>query len=371
MIAYIFKRLILIIPTLLGVMVLNFVITQAAPGGPVDRMIYQLTVQDGGSATSNFTGSGQGDAGSSKGGMIPLVQSYEGKTRSSRGLDPEMIAQIEKMYGFDKPPLERFMHMMQGYMRADFGESFFRDARVMDIIIEKLPVSISLGLWTTLLTYLCCIPLGIKKAVRDGSPFDIATSWAILIGYSIPSFLFAIVLLIVFAGGEYVQWFPLQGISSDLPEGTSLWIRIKDYMWHMTLPIVAMMIGSFASLSMLTKNSFLDEIGKHYVMTARAKGLRERHVLMRHVFRNAMLIVIAGFPQALIKILFTSSLLIEVIFSLDGLGLLGFEAVVNRDYPIVFGTLFIFTLLGLVMNLIGDIIYMLVDPRIDFERRSV
>jgi microcin C transport system permease protein len=371
MLAYILKRVVLIIPTLLGVMVLNFAITQAAPGGPVDRMIYQLTVQDGSSATSNFTGSGQGDAGATGAGRGVLVPSTDGKSRSSRGLDPEMIAQIEKMYGFDKPPYERFVHMMQGYVRADFGESFFRDARVMDIIMEKLPVSISLGLWTTLLTYILCIPLGIKKAVRDGTPFDIATSWAILIGYSIPSFLFAIMLLIVFAGGEYVQWFPLQGIASDLPEGTSWWIRIKDYIWHMTLPIVAMMIGSLASLTMLTKNSFLEEIGKQYVMTARAKGLSDRKVLIRHVFRNAMLIVIAGFPQALIKILFTSSLLIEVIFSLDGLGLLGFEAVVNRDYPIVFGTLFMFTLLGLVMNLVGDIIYMLVDPRIDFERRSV
>lgn len=371
MLAYIFKRVVLIIPTLLGVMVLNFAITQAAPGGPVDRMIYQLTVQDAGSATSNFTGSGQGDAGATGAGRNVLVPTSDGTSRASRGLDPEMIAQIEKMYGFDKPPYERFLHMMHGYVRADFGESFFRDARVMDIIMEKLPVSISLGLWTTLLTYLLCIPLGIKKAVRDGTPFDIATSWAILIGYSIPSFLFAIMLLIVFAGGEYVQWFPLQGIASDLPEGTSLWIRIKDYIWHMTLPIVAMMIGSLASLTMLTKNSFLEEIGKQYVTTARAKGLSERKVMLRHVFRNAMLIVIAGFPQALIKILFTSSLLIEVIFSLDGLGLLGFEAVVNRDYPIVFGTLFIFTLMGLVMNLVGDIITMLVDPRIDFERRSV
>ncbi len=368
---YILKRLLLIVPTLLGIMLLNFAIIQAAPGGPVDRLIFQLTHPGGGGdATSGFTGSGLSDAGGSS-ASNGNFQSNGDLSRSARGLDPEMIQEIEALYGFDKPPTERFLHMLGQYLRLDFGESFFRNESVTGLILDKLPVSISLGLWTTLIMYLVSIPLGIRKAVRDGSRFDIATSWIILVGYAIPSFLFAILLLILFAGGEYLQWFPLRGITSEGFEDMRWWEQVIDYAWHMTLPVTAMVISAFASLTMLTKNSFLDEIGKQYVMTARAKGLTERQVLYRHVFRNAMLIVIAGFPSALLKILFTGSLLIEVIFSLDGLGLLGFEAAINRDYPVVFGTLFIFTLFGLIMSLIGDLVYVLVDPRIDFERRGV
>ncbi len=367
---YLLKRFLLIIPTLFGIMLLNFAIIQAAPGGPVDRLIYQLTSTDGSDATSSFTGSGAGDAG----GAMQSANSFASASdvsRSARGLDPALIAEIEQLYGFDKPPYERFIQMLGSYLTLDFGESFFRNEQVIDLILEKLPVSISLGLWTTLIMYLISIPLGISKAMRDGSRFDIVTSWIILIGYAIPSFLFAILLIILFAGGEYVQWFPLRGITSENFDELSLWGQIKDYAWHMTLPVTAMVVSAFAGLTMLTRNSFLDEIGKQYVITARAKGLQQRQVLYRHVFRNAMLIVIAGFPQALLKVLFTGSLLIEVIFSLDGLGLLGFESAINRDYPVVFGTLFIFTLFGLIMSIIGDITYMLVDPRIDFERRAV
>ena len=360
---YLLKRFLLIIPTLLGIMLLNFVIVQGAPGGPVDKLLYQLTNPSLHSATSGFSGAGMGDAG---GGIT-----NSGTTaNAARGLDPELVKQIEKLYGFDKPPVERFLKMLNSYLHLDFGTSFYRNESVIHLIREKLPVSISLGLWTTLIMYLVSIPLGIKKAVRDGSRFDVATSWMILIGYAIPSFLFAILLIILFAGGEYVQWFPLRGLTSDNVEGMSRLQRLVDYAWHMVLPVTAMVIGSFASLTMLTKNSFLDEIAKQYVITARAKGLSESQVLYRHVFRNAMLIVIAGFPAALLKVLFTGSLLIEVIFSLDGLGLLGFESAINRDYPVVFGTLFIFTLFGLLMSLIGDIMYVLVDPRIDFERRN-
>jgi microcin C transport system permease protein len=291
--------------------------------------------------------------------------------RGGRGLDPEIIERIEKMYGFDKPPLERFLGMMGDYARLDFGESFFRNERVVDLIAHTLPVTISLGLWTTLLVYLISIPLGIRKAVRDGSRFDIWTSWVIIIGYAIPSFLFAILLIILFAGGQYFQWFPLKGLTSDNWADLSVPGIIVDYFWHIALPVTAMVISGFASLTMLTKNCFLDEIGKQYVLTARAKGLSEQRVLYGHVFRNAMLIVIAGFPGALLRILFTSALLIEIIFSLNGLGLLGYEAVINRDYPVMFGTLFIFTLIGLIFNLIGDLVYVAVDPRIDFERRDV
>jgi microcin C transport system permease protein len=363
---YILKRLLLIVPTLLGIMLLNFVIIQAAPGGPVDRMILQLTSVDAGAtgATSSFTGSGVGDAGGN-------VSASLDASRGARGLDPEFIKEIERLYGFDKPPFERFTHMLKSYLQFDFGDSFFRNVSVTDLIAEKLPTSISLGLWTTLIMYLISIPLGIKKAVKDGTKFDLVSSSIILVGYAIPSFLFAILLIILFAGGEYVQWFPLRGLTSEGVENWSLWERAVDYAWHLVLPVTAMVLSSFASLTMLTKNSFIEELGKQYVLVARAKGVKEQGILYGHVFRNAMLIVIAGFPSALLKVFFTSSLLIEVIFSLDGLGLLGFESAINRDYPVVFGTLFIFTLAGLITSLIGDIIYVLVDPRIDFERRRV
>jgi microcin C transport system permease protein len=287
-----------------------------------------------------------------------------------QGIDPELIADIKKQYGFDKPPAERFWLMLTHYARFDFGNSFFRDTPVVDLVLEKLPVSISLGLWTTLIVYLVSIPLGIRKAVRDGTSFDVWTSTAVAIGQAIPGFLFAVLLLILFAGGSYFQWFPLRGITSDNWSTLSVFGKITDYLWHMALPVTAMVVGGFASLTLLTKNSFIEEISKQYVMTARAKGLTETRVLYGHVFRNAMLIVIAGLPAAILSILFTSALLIEVIFSLDGLGLLGFEAAIGRDYPVMFGTLFIFTLIGLVLKLIGDITYMLVDPRIDFEGRS-
>jgi microcin C transport system permease protein len=290
--------------------------------------------------------------------------------RGAQGIDPQLIRDLEKMYGFDKPPLERFFKMIGQYLRFDFGKSFFRDESVMTLVKEKLPVSISLGLWTTLLMYLVSIPLGIRKAVRNGSPFDVWSSVVIIVGYSIPSFLFAILLIILFSGGNYLHLFPLRGLTSDNWDQLSLYHKITDYFWHITLPITAMAVSGFATLTMLTKNSFLDEVGKQYVVTARAKGLSERDVLMKHVFRNAMLIVIAGFPGALLKILFTSALLIEVVFSLDGLGLLGFEAAINRDYPVMFGTLYVFTLVGLIFNLIGDLAYVLVDPRIDFEARN-
>lgn len=365
MTAYILRRLLLMIPTLLGIMVLNFMIVQAAPGGPVERMISRLTDITSQDATSRISGSGSDMA--ARGDVkIGVDSAYRG----ARGLDPEIVARIEKIYGFDKPPAERFFEMMGNYLTFDFGESFFRNERVVTLVADTLPVTISLGLWTTLLVYLISIPLGIRKAVKDGSRFDVATSWAIIIGYAIPSFLFAILLILVFAGGQYFQWFPLKGLVSDNWEELSIWGKITDYFWHMTLPVVAMVISGFASLTMLTKNCFLDEISKQYVLTAYAKGLTERQVLYGHVFRNAMLIVIAGFPGALLRILFTSALLIEIIFSLNGLGLLGYEAVINRDYPVMFGTLFIFTLLGLVFNLLGDIVYMMVDPRIDFEARN-
>ncbi len=367
MTAYIIRRLLMMIPTLFGIMVLNFIIVQAAPGGPVERMVAQLTSLTGSDATSRFTGGGGDFAG--KAGSVQ-ANNLNSVYRGARGLDPEIVAQITKMYGFDKPPVERFWLMMGNYARFDFGESFFRSERVVTLVLQTLPVTISLGLWTTLLVYLVSIPLGIRKAVQDGSAFDVWTSWAIIIGYAIPSFLFAIVLIILFAGGNYVHWFPLKGLTSDNWAEMNAGQKVLDYLWHITLPVVAMVISGFASLTMLTKNCFLDEIHKQYVLTARAKGLTEKQVLYGHIFRNAMLIVIAGFPSALLRILFTSALLIEIIFSLNGLGLLGYEAVVNRDYPVMFGTLYIFTLIGLVFNLIGDVAYMLVDPRIDFDRRD-
>ncbi len=370
MAAYITRRLLLIIPTLFGIMVINFVVIQFAPGGPVEQTIAQIKGTAVG-ATARITGTAEGEVGGAKPSAAIGQGAAASKYRGARGLDPEFIKELERLYGFDKPPLERFAKMMLQYVQLDFGDSFFRDRRVIDLVIEKMPVSISLGLWTTLLIYLIAIPLGIAKAVRDGSRFDVWTSGIIIVGNAIPSFLFAILLIVLFAGGSYLDWFPLRGLVSENWSELSLVNKVLDYFWHMALPILSMVIGGFAGLAMLTKNSFLDEIHKQYVMTARAKGLVERQVLYGHVFRNAMLIVVAGFPGAFVGILFTGALLTEIIFSLDGLGLLGWESVINRDYPIVFGTLFFFTLLGLVLNLIGDLMYVIIDPRIDFESREV
>lgn len=369
MASYILKRLLLMVPTILGILVINFVIIQFVPGGPVERMIAELQGHDLG-ATSRFTGGGPETAG----GMdSPAAQStgQSNQYRGAQGLDPEFIAELEAMYGFDKPAHERFWLMLTSYLRFDLGESYYRDIGVTELILEKMPVSISLGLWSTLIIYLVSIPLGIRKAVKDGETFDIWSSAIVFIGYAIPSFMFAILLIILFAGGRYFDLFPLRGLVSDNWEDMSLMQQIIDYFWHLALPISAMVISGFASLTMLTKNSFMDEINKQYVLTARAKGLTEKQVLYGHVFRNAMLIVIAGFPAAFLSIFFTGALLIEVIFSLDGLGLLGYESVINRDYPVVLGTLFVFALMGLVMTLIRDVVYVLVDPRIDFEARKV
>ncbi|HEX5514875.1 MAG TPA: microcin C ABC transporter permease YejB, partial [Gammaproteobacteria bacterium] len=343
----------------LGIMVLNFVIVQFAPGGPVERVLAQLEGTDVG-ATARVSGAGPETA----------APSGDSIYRGGRGLHPELIKDIERQYGFDKPAHERFLKMLGDYLRLDFGESFYQNRSVVQLIIDKLPVSISLGLWTTLLVYLISIPLGIKKAVRDGTRFDFWSSAVVIVGNAVPSFLFAVLLVVLFAGGSFLDWFPLRGLVSEGWGQLSWPMKIVDYFWHIALPVLAMVIGGFAGLTMLTKNSFLEEINKQYVMTARAKGLAERRVLYGHVFRNAMLIVIAGFPAAFIGVLFTGALLIEIIFSLDGLGLLGYEAVINRDYPVVFGTLFIFTLIGLLLNLIGDLMYVAIDPRIDFERRE-
>ena len=368
MLAYIVRRLLLIIPTLFGIMVINFAIVQLAPGGPVEQMIAELSGEAVG-ATARFSGGGDANQQAQPGGGGGEA-SPNTRYRGAQGLDPEVIKEIERMFGFDKPLHERFLMMMGNYLRFDFGESYFQDKRVVDLVIDKMPVSISLGLWTTLLVYLTSIPIGIAKARRDGSRFDVWTSGVIIVGYAVPSFIFAVLLIVIFAGGRYLDWFPLRGLVSDNFESLSLPRQILDYLWHITLPVFALVIGGFATLTMLTKNSFLDQIGQQYVITARAKGLNERRVLYGHVFRNAMLIVIAGFPSAFISILFTGALLIEVIFSLDGLGLLGFEAALNRDYPVMFATLYFFTLLGLVMQLVGDITYTIVDPRIDFESRE-
>ncbi|MCB1757499.1 MAG: microcin C ABC transporter permease YejB [Gammaproteobacteria bacterium] len=364
MTAYLLRRLLLIIPTLFGIMLINFVIIQFAPGGPVEQALAELEGTAVG-ATARFTGSGGGiDQAATR------SQGENSKYRGAQGLRPDIIAEIEKQFGFDKPAHERFFKMMWDYLRFDFGESYFRSQNVMALIIDKLPVSISLGLWTTFLVYLVSIPLGIAKARRDGSRFDAWTSGVVIVGYAVPGFLFAILLIVLFSGGRYFDWFPLRGLVSDNFDQLSSWEKIKDYLWHITLPVVSMVIGGFASLTVLTKNSFLDQIRLQYVQTARAKGLTENRVMYGHVFRNAMLIVIAGFPAAFISALFTGALLIEVIFSLDGLGLLGFEAAINRDYPIMFATLYIFTLLGLVLQLIGDLTYHLIDPRIDFESKQ-
>lgn len=365
MLAYILRRLMLVVPTLFGIMVVNFFIIQAAPGGPVEQMIAQIQ-GTAVNATERFSGSSTGG----ETVRSSTADASGGAYRGARGLPREMIERIEKMYGFDKPIGERFLLMMKNYLIFDFGESFFRNKRVVDLVIDKMPVSISLGLWTTLLIYLISIPLGIAKAVRDGSRFDVSTSTALIVLNAIPGFLFALLLVVLFAGGSYFKWFPLRGLVSDDWATLSTLDKVLDYFWHMALPIGAMVIGGFATLTFLTKNSFLEEIHKQYVLTARAKGLVERRVLYGHVFRNAMLIVIAGFPAAFIGVLFTGSLLIEVIFSLDGIGLLGFEAALNRDYPIMFGTLYFFGLIGLIMGILGDLMYMVIDPRIDFEARA-
>jgi microcin C transport system permease protein len=365
--AYILRRLLLIVPTLLAIMTINFVIIQTAPGGPVEQIIASLT-GEGSAITERVTRAGTGETMATR---PPGGETATGKYRGAQGLDPEFIAQLERQFGFDKPLHERFLDMIGRYVVFDFGESYFRNRSVVDLVIDKMPVSISLGLWTTLLTYLISIPLGVAKAVRDGQPFDVWSSVVVVVGNAIPAFLFAVLLLVVFAGGRYFDWFPLRGLVSDDWQTLSWPARIADYFWHLTLPITAMVIGGFATLTLLTKNSFLDQMGQQYVMTARAKGLSQRRVLYGHVFRNAMLIVIAGFPGAFVGILFTGTVFIEIIFSLDGLGLLGFEAAFNRDYPLMFGTLYVFSLLGLVLNLVGDIMYTVVDPRIHFGRQEL
>jgi microcin C transport system permease protein len=361
--AYILRRLLLMIPTVLGIMAISFLVVQFAPGGPVEQALAQFSGTDG-SAIGRVTGTAGGDFAGQEGA------SGGGQYRGSRGLSPEFIASIERQFGFDKPPHERFVKMLGDYLRFDFGRSYFRDIAVVDLIVEKLPVSISLGLWMTLLSYGISIPLGIAKAVRDGSRFDIWTSSIVIVGYALPGFLIAILLIVLFAGGSFLSLFPLRGLTSENFASLPWYGKVIDYAWHMTLPVVAMALGAFATSTLLVKNSFLDEIRKQYVTTARAKGLTERRVLYGHVFRNAMLLVIASFPAAFVGAFLGGSLLIETIFSLDGLGLLGFQSVVNRDYPVVFATLYIFSLLGLVIGLVSDLAYMWVDPRIDFEGRS-
>jgi microcin C transport system permease protein len=369
--SYVLRRILLMVPTLLGIMAVSFVIIQFAPGGPVERVIAQVTGQASG-ATDRISGGSGSDLSrvqdAQRGASNDPVTS---KYRGAQGLDPEFIKQLEKQFGFDKPAHERFAKMIWDYARFDFGRSYFRDIDVVDLILEKMPVSISLGLWMTLISYMISVPLGVAKAVRDGSRFDVWTSSVIVVGYAIPGFLFAILLIVLFAGGTFLDWFPLRGLTSDNWDQLSLWGKIVDYAWHMALPLAALAISAFATTTLLTKNSFLDEIRKQYVQTARMKGLTENQVLYGHVFRNAMLILIAGFPGAFIGAFFTGALLIETIFSLDGLGLLGFESIVNRDYAVVFANLYIFSLLGLVVALLSDLSYMWVDPRIDFEAREV
>jgi len=369
MAAYIVRRLLLMIPTIFGIMLVSFVVVQFAPGGPVERVIAQLSGSDTGAASriggggSDFGARGQAQGASQ-------IDASTSKYRGAQGLDPEFIKKLEAQFGFDKPAYERFGIMLWDFIRFDFGRSYFRDIRVIDLIKEKLPVSMSLGIWMTLLTYLISIPLGIQKAVSDGSRFDTWTSTIIIIGYAIPGFLFAILLIILFAGGSFFDWFPLRGLTSDNWAQLSWPQKIVDYFWHLTLPLISMGLSAFATMTLLTKNSFLDEIRKQYVLTARAKGCTQQQVLYGHIFRNAMLIVIAGFPGAFVHAFFSGSLLIETIFSLDGLGLLGFESVLNRDYPVVFATLYIFSLVGLLIGLISDLTYTWIDPRIDFETRE-
>src|SRR3954468_5174236 len=369
MLAYIVRRLLLIIPTLFGIMVINFIIVQAAPGGPIEQMLAQLQ-GTGVDATARIGGTSGGADLPPHAQQAGGGEQITGRYRGAQGLDPEFIKQLEKQFGFDKPMHERFAKMLWDYARFDFGKSYFRDVSVLGLIREKLPVSISLGLWMTLLSYAISIPLGIRKAVRDGASLDVWTSAVVIVGYAIPGFLFAILLIVLFAGGSFWQIFPLRGLTSESWSQLSLAGKAVDYVWHIALPITAMALGAFATSTLLTKNSFLDEIRKQYVLTARMKGLSERQVLYGHVFRNAMLIVIAGFPGAFIHAFFAGSLLIETIFSLDGLGLLSFEAIVNRDYPVVFANLYIFSLVGLVVNLVSDLTYTWIDPRIDFDTRE-
>ena len=345
-------------------MTVNFIIIQIAPGGPVEQMIAKLQ-GEAVSATERLSGGGEDVKGQKK-----AVSEKTSKYRGAQGLAPELVEEIEQMYGFDKPVHVRFFNMMLDYATFDFGDSFFRDQKVVDLVLEKMPVSISLGIWSTLAIYLVSIPLGIRKALKHGTRFDVWSSTFVILGNAIPTFLFAILLIILFAGGSYFSWFPLRGLVSDNISTLPWWQQILDYFWHLVLPITAILIGSFASLTMLTKNSFLDEINRQYVITARAKAIAETRVIYGHVFRNAMLIIIAGFPAAFIGMFFTGSLLIEIIFSLDGLGLLGFESTIQRDYPVMFGTLFIFTLLGLIVGIISDIMYTVIDPRIDCETRE-
>ena len=365
MINYIIRRLLFIIPTLLGIMTLNFVLVQFVPGGPVEQMIHQF--ETGSSGTDILTGSSQDGV---QENLVTSEKSVNSSYRGAQGLPEEFINDLEKQFGFDKPPMQRFLSMILNYVKFDFGESYFRSISVIDLVLEKMPVSISLGLWSTLLAYLISIPLGVRKAVLDGSKFDTLTSTIIVVCYSLPAFLFAIILLVLFAGGSFYQIFPLRGLTSDGWEDFSTFKKIIDYLWHISLPVVASTIGSFATLTLLTKNSFVDEIRKQYVVTARAKGLSESKVLYGHIFRNAMLVIIAGFPGSFISAFFGGSLIIETIFSLDGLGRLGFESALTRDYPVMFGTLYFFGLLGLMIGLISDLVYVMVDPRIDFERRS-
>jgi microcin C transport system permease protein len=369
MIAYIIRRMMFVIPTLFVILLVNFVIIQFAPGGPIEQIIAEIQGTAVG-AGARVTGGGGSEA-SGGGAGAQGAGAQDSSYRGAQGLDPEFIKELEQQFGFDKPLHERFLQMVANYAAFDFGDSYFKDRSVVDLVLDKMPVSISLGLWSFLIAYLISIPLGIAKAVRDGTNFDIWTSTVVVIGYAIPGFSFAVLLIVLFAGGSYWQIFPLRGLVSENFEELSTLGQIADYFWHITLPIIALSIGAFANLTMLTKNSFLDQINLQYVQTARAKGLSENRVLYGHVFRNAMLIVIAGFPSAFIGMLFTGTFLIEVLFSLDGLGRLGFESVVNRDYPVVFGTLYAFTLLGLIMTIIRDITYSLVDPRIDFEARDV
>jgi microcin C transport system permease protein len=368
MATYLLKRTLLIIPTLFGIMLISFAIIQFAPGGPIERVIAQISGTDV-SATARIGGS-QGDS-LSPSSQSAVAQEMGSKYRGAQGLDPEFIKQLEKQFGFDKPTHERFLLMMKNYLMFDFGKSYFRDVSVLQLIKEKLPVSVSLGVWMLLITYLISIPLGIRKAVHDGERFDTWTSGVLVLGYAIPGFLVAVFLLVMFAGGSFVQWFPLRGLTSDNWHQLSLLGKVVDYFWHLTLPIIAMTLGAFTTMTFLTRNAFLDEIRKQYVLTAKAKGLAERQVLYGHVFRNAMLLIIAGFPGAFIHAFFSGSLLIETIFSLNGIGLLSFESVINRDYPVVFASIYILALMGLALNLLSDFIYTLVDPRIDFETREV
>jgi len=368
--AYIVRRLLFMIPTIFGIMLVSFVVVQFAPGGPVERVIAQLSGLETG-ATSRVSGSSSGDFAGRVGLPGNAQSAISSKYRGAQGLDPAFIKSLEKQFGFDKPAYERFFIMLWNYARFDFGKSYFRDVSVIDLIGEKLPVSISLGIWMTLLSYLISIPLGIRKAVKDGTQFDMWTSSVIIVGYAIPGFLFAILLIILFAGGSFWQIFPLRGLTSDGWSQFPWWEKIIDYFWHLTLPIISMGLAAFATMTLLTKNCFLEELRKQYVLTARAKGCSQRQVLYGHIFRNAMLLVIAGFPSAFVSAFFAGSLLIETIFSLNGLGLLSFESVLNRDYPVVFANIYIFALIGLVVTLISDLTYTLIDPRIDFETREV